>query len=135
MCIRDSFKGEGHIEESFQEYSEYLNIEKALNSLAELEGSAEQKKELIENMDKRLKKEVFKLTFKEKEALNSLPNEIEVLENAIEELNRCLADPKCYQERGLSKIAQEIEEKEALYEELVEELLRIEEKVEIIEAQ
>ena len=128
------FKGQGHIEESFQEYSEYLNIEKALNSLAEFENSPEQKKAVIENMDKTLKKEVFKLSYKEKEALKSLPDAIEALEKKIEELNNCLADPACYQEIGLTKISQELEDKENQYEEMVEELLRIEEKSEMIDA-
>lgn len=127
------FKEEGHIEESFQEYSEYLNIEKALKSLEEFENSPEQKKAVIENMDKTFKQEVFKLSYKEKEALKKLPAQIEALENKIEELNNCLADPDCYQEIGLTKISQELEEKKAQYEDLIEELLRIEEKVEIIE--
>ncbi len=129
------FKGNGHIEESFQEYSEYLNIEKALNSIAELEDAPEKKKEVIKEMDKNLKKEVFKLTYKEKEALKKLPDQIEALEIKIEEINSCLANPECYQEIGLTKLSKELEEKEAEYENMVEELLRIEEKVEIIEAQ
>ena len=128
------FKEKGHIEESFQEYSEYLNIEKALNSLAELENSPEQKKEAIQEMDKEFKKEVFKLTYKEKEALKKLPTQIEAMENKIEEINNCLANPDCYQDIGLTKLSAELEEKEAEYEGMIEELLRIEEKVEIIEA-
>jgi len=129
------FKEKGHIEESFQEYSEYLNIEKALKSLDDLENSPEQKKAAIENMEPKLKKEVFKLSYKEKEALKKLPDQIEALENKIEEINNCLADPDCYQEIGLSKLSQELLDKEAEYEGLIEELLRIEEKVEIIENQ
>lgn len=128
------FKGEGRIEESYQEYSEYLNIEKALNTLAEFENSPEQKKNLIESMDKSFKKEVFKLSYKEKEALKALPVKIEALENKIEEINQCLANPDCYQEIGISKISQELQAKEAEYEELIDELLRIEEKVEMIDA-
>jgi len=129
------FKEKGHIEESFQEYSEYLNIEKALKSLDDLENSPEQKKAAIENMEPKLKKEVFKLSYKEKEALKKLPDQIEALENKIEEINNCLADPDCYQEIGLSKLSQELLDKEAEYEGLIEELLHIEEKVEIIENQ
>jgi len=129
------FKEKGHIEESFQEYSEYLNIEKALKSLDDLENSPEQKKAAIESMEPKLKKEVFKLSYKEKEALKKLPDQIEALENKIEEINNCLANPDCYQEIGLSKLSQELLDKEAEYEGLVEELLRIEEKVEIIESQ
>ena len=130
------FKGvDGQIEESFQEYSEYLNIEKALESLAALEDSPERKQEVIKEMPKELKKEVFKLSFKEKEALKKLPDEIEALENEIEEINNCLANPECYQEKGLSKLGEELEAKESQYEQKVDELLHIEEKVEIIENQ
>ncbi len=128
------FKGiNGQIEESFQEYSEYLNIEKALESLADLENSPERKTEVIKEMPKELKKEVFKLSFKEKEALKVLPTKIETLEKEIESINNCLADPVCYQDKGLSKLGEELEAKEHDYEALIEELLRIEEKVEIIE--
>jgi len=127
------FQGKGHIEESFQEYSEYLNIEKALKSLAELENSPEQKKEVIKEMAPKLKQEVFKLTFKEKEALKVLPSKIEKLEEEIEKINACLANPDCYQEIGLTELSTELEEKELEYETMVEELLLIEEKVEIIE--
>ncbi len=128
------FKGvDGQIEESFQEYSEYLNIEKALESLAALENSPERKTEVIKEMPKELKKEVFKLSFKEKEALKVLPTKIENLEEEIESINNCLADPECYQDKGLSKLGEELETKEHEYEALIEELLRIEEKVEIIE--
>jgi len=128
------FKGEGHIEESFQEYSEYLDIEKALNSLAQFEHSPERKSAVVEQMDEKLKKEVFKLSYKEKEALKVLPSKIESLEEKIEKINQCLTDPQCYQEIGLTQITQELQDKEAEYEELVEELLRIEEKVEMINA-
>jgi ATP-binding cassette subfamily F protein uup len=128
------FKGEGHIEESFQEYSEYLDIEKALKTLAEYENSPEQKKAVIEEMAPALKKEVFKLSYKEKEALKVLPDKIERLENEIEELNQCLANPDCYQNIGLSQITQDLQSKEAEYEKLIDELLHIEEKVEMINA-
>lgn len=127
------FQGGGHIEESFQEYSEYLNIEKVLKSLSELENSPEQKKAAIQDMDVKLKKEVFKLSYKDKEALKNLPIKIEAIETKIKELNACLANPDCYQDIGLSNITQELEENEAAYEKMVDELLEVEEKVEIIE--
>jgi len=128
------FKGDGEIEESFQEYSEYLNIEKALNTLAEYENSPQQKKAVIEEMDKELKKEVFKLSYKEKEALKVLPSKIEEMEKKIEEINQCLSDPNCYQDIGLTKLSDELHAKEAEYELLIDELLHIEEKVEMINA-
>ena len=126
------FKGNGQIEESLQEYTEYLNIEKILNSLDELESAPAQKQEPLV---KTARAEILKLSYKEKEALKALPGRILALEGEIEKLNNCLADPKCYQERGLSTISQELTAKELLYEELVDELLHIEEKVELIENQ
>jgi ATP-binding cassette subfamily F protein uup len=73
-----------------------------------------------------------KLTFKEKIALEKLPLEIERIELDIEEKNRCLADPKCYEEIGISALAQELAKVEELYEEKMEELFAIEEKIEIL---
>jgi len=81
------------------------------------------------------KEKPMRLTFKEKMALESLPGEIEALEEKIDKLNACLADPKCYAEKGISVLAQELEALEAEYEAKVEELLTIEEKVEQIESQ
>jgi ATP-binding cassette subfamily F protein uup len=80
----------------------------------------------------REKQKVLKLTFKEKIALEELPKTIEKLEVEIEEKNNCLADPKCYEEIGLSKLAQELADLESIYEEKMEELFAIEEKQEEI---
>ena len=80
------------------------------------------------------KQKVFKLSFNEQKALEKLPLEIDALENQIDEINKCLADPKCYEKKGISVLAQELEKTKALYEEKVEELLTIQEKEEEIEA-
>ena len=84
------------------------------------------------SVEVREKTKTLKLTFKEKMALEQLPLEIEELENRIEEKNNCLANPSCYEEVGLSKIAQELAEYEEIYENKVEELLTIQEKEEEI---
>ncbi|MCJ7765893.1 MAG: ABC transporter ATP-binding protein, partial [Thiovulaceae bacterium] len=76
-----------------------------------------------------------KLTYKENEAIKSLPLEIEALEAKIDKINACLADAACYGEKGISAVAKELSECEALYEAKVEEMLAIEEKLEEIEAQ
>ena len=81
------------------------------------------------------KPKALKLSYKESEAINRLPTEVEALEEKIEIINNCLATPSCYEERGLSVVAQELSDAEALYEEKVEALLELEEKVEAIEAQ
>ncbi len=126
------FKKDQTIEESYQDYSEYLELEKELQELDEMEKEAsvveEKPKEEIKEKPKPVK-----LTYKEKIALEKLPAEIEALELQIEEKNNCLADPTCYEQIGISVLAKELEELEAIYEEKVEELLTIEEKVEAIE--
>ena len=50
-------------------------------------------------------------------------------------MNICLADPSCYEEKGITVLAAELAELEAEYETKVEELLTIEEKVEAINAE
>ena len=126
------FKKDKTIEESYQQYSEYLELEKELLTLEDMEKeSKKQEKEIIRKEEK---KQVIKLTFKEKIALEKLPLEIEELEIKIEEKNNCLANPECYEEIGLTKLAQELSEIEKIYEEKMEELFEIEEKLEEIES-
>ena len=50
----------------------------------------------------------------------------------MEEKNKCLADPKCYEDIGISQLASELGKIEELYEQKVEELLTIQEKEEEI---
>jgi ATP-binding cassette subfamily F protein uup len=121
------FKKDKHIEESYQQYSEYLELEKELNEL-----EAMQKTEIKPKAEIREKVKTLKLTYKEKIALEELPKEIEKIEEKIEEKNSCLADPKCYEKVGITILAKELEELEALYESKVEELLTIQEKEEEI---
>ena len=85
-----------------------------------------------EKPQKREKQKSLKLTFKEKIALEKLPLEIEELESQIEEKNNCLANPKCYEEIGITALAKELSELEEIYEQKVEELLNIEEKAEML---
>ena len=123
------FKSDKHIEESHQQYSEYLELEKELRELDEMESSAIEvkPKEII-----REKTKTLKLTFKEKIALEKLPQEIDELEAKMEEKNECLANPKCYEDIGITALAKELQEIEELYEQKVEELLEIQEKEEEI---
>ncbi len=124
------FKPDKTIEESHQQYSEYLEIEKEVQELHNMEKEAT--KEEKPKLHVTQKPKTLKLTFKEKIALEKLPTEIEELEAKIDEKNNCLSDPKCYEEIGLSKLAKELAEIEELYEEKVEELLTIQEKEEEI---
>ena len=123
------FKEDKTIEESYQQYTEYLELERELKELDELEKAANKEKpiEVVKE-----KSTILKLTFKEKLALEKLPIEIEELERKIEEKNICLANPKCYEEVGVTALAKELAELEALYELKIEELLTIQEKEEEI---
>lgn len=122
------FKEDKHIEESYQSYTEYLELERELKELNDLE--KESKK--AESKVKESKPRELKLTFKEKMALEKLPIEIDELEAKIDEKNSCLANPACYEKIGITKLARELEELKNLYEQKVDELLAIQEKEEEI---
>ena len=125
---------DGLIEEEYQLYSEYLEDEKEQREMQEiLQDASQQTITPKESIPK--KSSNIKLSYKETQALKTLPTEIEALEEEIEKINHCLADPSCYEERGITVVAQSLSDVEALYEEKVEALLEIEEKVEAIEAQ
>ena len=134
------FKGQGVVEESYQPYSEYLELEKEMKEVADMSKefnvtdtirAIESAKPKEEKQTKTQSKE--KLTFKEKHALEKLPQEIEDLEAEIEKLNSCLADPKCYEKEGITAIAKQLETAEASYEEKSNEYLEVLEKQERIE--
>ncbi|WP_141050194.1 ribosomal protection-like ABC-F family protein [Aliarcobacter cryaerophilus] len=122
------FTGNGHIMESFQPYSEYLQIEKELKELDNLEVEIQKEKTTVKVVNE--PKKQTKLSYKDQREYDSLPNELEELENKIAELNNCLADPKCYEKIGIVTLSKELEEKKAIYEEKVERFLTLEELVE-----
>ena len=120
------FKGKGKIEESYQSYSEYLNIEKEIKELETFTCKEEKEKTKIST------NRTLKLSYKEKLEYQSLPKEIEILESEIEEINRCLQDPECYQKIGLSKLSDKLNLQESQLDSLVDRFLELEEKVELI---
>jgi ATP-binding cassette subfamily F protein uup len=123
------FKGiNGQVEESFQPYSEYLEIEKELKDLSSLEKSI--KKEETEKSKEITKKKQVKLSFNEQRDYEMLPDEIEALEAKIEEINNCLMDSKCYEAKGIVAVSKELEEVELIYETKVERFLELEELIE-----
>jgi len=126
------FKQNKEIEESYQDYSEYLELEKELNELDSMASDATKQKQDIKVKNVSQKDKNIRLTYKEKIALEELPKEIDSLELEIEEKNNCLANPSCYEDIGLTKLATELQKLEELYEQKVEELLNIEEKAESI---
>ena len=130
------FKGNGIVEESFQTYTEYLEIEKEIKELTYLEkeikssSPSEEKKEQYKKP-----KQKTKLSYKEQKALEELPSQIEALEAEIDAINRCLADPECYGKEGLTELGNKLAELEKVYEEKSEmylELLELEEELQAL---
>ncbi len=128
------FQGDGTIEESFQQYSQYLEIEKELRDVIAI-GQHSKPATTHKSSNRTEKQKPLKLSFNEKKLLEILPQEIEQLEIQMQELTNCLADPSCYEEKGITVLAKELNEIEVCYEKKVEALLDIEEKLEHIEAQ
>ncbi|SMC09817.1 ribosomal protection-like ABC-F family protein [Nitratiruptor tergarcus] len=121
------FKGNGHIEESYQSYSEYLAIEKEIQELENIVKSSKTPKQ------KRVKIKKEKLSYKEQKRLEELPDLIEKLEEEIAKISECLNNPECYEKEGIVTMSQELADKELLHEKLLEEFLELEEKRERIE--
>lgn len=122
------FEGNGQINESYQEYSEYLAIEKEIKELSSFESGLEVEKKNTTTVQNR----TLKLSYKEKQLYEELPQKIEELEKEIEELNECLENPECYQKIGLTELSSTLEQKERDLEPLIEQFLELEEKVEAI---
>ena len=116
------FKGHGEVEESFQNYSEYLEIEKNINDLYEMEKEVKEKPAI--STPKPIKPKT-KLSYKDQRDLERLPALIEELEEKIESINACLYAPNCYEERGLTNVADELKKVEAQYEEMSERYLEV----------
>jgi len=116
------FKGNGVVEESYQTYTEYLEIEKEMKELDSLEKEVKttvQKEEVIKE------KKQTKLSYKEQQAYDNLPDEIEALEVKIAQINDCLYNPECYEEKGLSVLTEELASLEKTYEEKTEAYLEV----------
>ncbi len=122
------FQGDAQVMESFQPYTEYLEIEKELRELNLLENDI--KKEATIVVEQTNVKKQTKLTYKEKRDYEILPAEIEELEDKIEEINDCLMNPKCYEEKGIVAVSEELKQTEEIYEKKVERFLELEELIE-----
>jgi len=116
------FKGNGIIEESYQSYTEYLEIEKEMKELDSIELEV---KTPVKNSEPIKKKKQTKLSYKEQQDYDNLPDEIEALEQKIEAINTCLQDPACYQEKGLAALSDELSKLKALYEEKSDRYLEV----------
>lgn len=124
------FKGNGLLEESFQKYSQYLEDEKDEKYLQELEKNnntitkKDTKKDEIKTTNK------TKLSYNEQRAYENLPKQIEELELKIKEYNDCLMDPKCYEEKGIVLVSQELDTIQKEYNLKIDEYLLLEDMVE-----
>ncbi|MDQ7047060.1 MAG: ABC-F family ATP-binding cassette domain-containing protein [Sulfurovum sp.] len=116
------FKGEGIVEESYQTYTEYLDIEKEMKELSSLE---KEFKVVEKEETNATSKKQTKLSYKQQQAYDNLPDEIEALENKISEINTCLYDPKCYEEKGLTTLTEELALIEVEYEEKTDAYLEV----------
>jgi len=99
-----------------------LDIEKELKTLNSLE---QEVKSSLKKEEKPKEKIQTKLSYKEQKDFDTLPDEIETLENEIEALNKCLGDPDCYQKKGLNIISEELTLLEKIYEEKSDRYLEI----------
>jgi ATP-binding cassette subfamily F protein uup len=122
------FQGNSHIMESFQPYSEYLEIEKELRELETLE--SEIAKEATTEKVAPIVKKQTKLSYKDQREYDILPKELEDLELKLEEINDCLMNPKCYEQKGIVAMSKELEETKEIYEQKVERFLELEELIE-----
>ena len=119
------FKGKGEVEESYQNYSEYLEIEKNIDELYAIEKKI--KPVGLASADEKPKnqKPKTKLSYKDQRDLERLPALIEELEAKLDEINACLYDAKCYEEKGLINVTDELKKVEAEYEVMSERYLEV----------
>ena len=127
------FKGNGVVEESYQSYTEYLEIEKEIKELSAMENEIKTVAAKEEANPK--EKKQTKLSYKDQRDFDNLPDEIEKLEAEIEKLNTCLGDPECYQEKGLTTLSEELSKLEEVYEEKSERYLALLELYESLQSQ
>ena len=116
------FKGEGVVEESYQTYTEYLEIEKEMKELDALEKEVKVSSKKEEQVKE---KKQTKLSYKEQQDYDKLPDEIEGLEAKIAEINDCLYNPECYEDKGIVTLSEELSTLEATYEEKAERYLEV----------
>jgi ATP-binding cassette subfamily F protein uup len=123
------FKDKGAIMESHQPYSEYLEIEKELLDFDKFEKEIVSSPKEPSTLKLQTKKQ-NKFNYKEQKDYEELPDIIDELEKKIESLNNCLADPSCYEEKGIIAVSKELEDLNNIYEEKVERYLELEELLE-----
>lgn len=114
------FTGNGKIEQSHLEYSEYLEIEDEMKEIDDFEKN-------VQDTEKQVKQKSsdFKLSYKQNKILNEHPDKIEKLETRIKELNHALSTPEIYQKLGLQPLFEELEEKKGTLNQMENEYFEI----------
>lgn len=114
------FTGNGKIEQSHLEYSEYLEIEDEMKEIDDFEKN-------VKDTEKQVKQKSsdFKLSYKQNKILNEYPDKIEKLETRIKELNHALSTPEIYQKSGLQPLFEELEEKKGTLNQMENEYFEI----------
>jgi ATP-binding cassette subfamily F protein uup len=120
------FKGNGLLEESYQKYSQYLEDEKDEKFVNEFEKNNQEKQTVIKVIKE---KKQTKLSYNQQRLYETLPQEIEKLENEIQKYNQCLMNPECYEEKGIVKVSQELEEISKIYDEKLEQFILLEDEI------
>ena len=114
----------GQIIESYQPYSEYLQIEKELQELENISVEQAVQTKKIES------KKQTKLSYKDQREYDALPQILEDLEQNIEKLNSDLMNQKICAEVGIDKLYSELQEAKSKYDVLGMRFLELEEMIE-----
>jgi ATP-binding cassette subfamily F protein uup len=125
------FKGDGNIEESYQSYSEYLDIQKDIDELYRIEkeiSHTENKNDT--RAENRKNKKPKKMSYKDQRDLELLPDQIEKLEDEMDAVNNCLYDPDCYEAEGIVAVSNRLAGLETEYEKMSTRYLGLLEKEE-----
>jgi ABC transport system ATP-binding/permease protein len=109
-----------------QSYTDYLNIQKELKDINNLQKNNNNSFKKQSNTTPLTQKEnIKKLTFNEKKEYTQLELEITKYEKDIENIKKCMSDIKCYEEKGIVKLSQELQKSEEIYEKKVNRYLEL----------
>lgn len=123
------FEGEGVVSVAYVSYSEYLENRA---ELSEIESLSKSIKESAHEEKTQKPKAQTKLSYKEKLALETLPNEIDVLESRIAALESDLTNPEKYQALGIATLASELEALKIELDSKLEEYFALEHKAQSV---
>ncbi len=135
------FKGEGIVEESYQPYSEYLALEKDLDTLYQIEKELKNApKDASDSLagdagrTPAASKKPAKLSYKDQRDLELLPAQIEELEEKIDAIDQCLYDPDCYEAEGIVAVSEKLARLQNTYTTLSERYLDLLQKEEDLQS-